>query len=437
MTISSEMSSANGIDLTAVASAAVSEPETSLKPESAEPPRRRRSSVCDCDGPRDSNCGSFYGPRDSAVGSFYGPRDSNCGSFYGPRDSAVGSFYGPRDSDVGSFYGPRDSNCGSFYGPRDSNCGSFYGPRDSAVGSFYGPRDSAVGSFYGPRDSAVGSSYGPRDSNCGSFYGPRDSELGSFYNSRDSNARNVHDTSAPVPQALPEGGAGSMAAIDQAENSWDAVYAANTAIKTGNFPPNFACRDSDESQLSWVTRGSNDVPVAVVLESPLYSQQGTDALKPVAPGERRPTGDDVAWHQLLGNFKGGVAAPNQQHQAQENGRGCRSEEIVMRIREHRRNSKDAAGDEAEDIHKPAPSGFVDELTMEEEAQAIVAPATRMTITPDGIKYQNTARYASKDVHTVNRSQAVSAQLARQAFNLPSVRNAEHARLRKELRWSHC
>jgi hypothetical protein len=120
----------------------------------------------------------------------------------------------------------------------------------------------------------------------------------------------------------------------------------------------------------------------------------------------------------------------QQHQ-QDNNCGCNSAELVRKIKEHARRMRESdASAEDEVIHKPAPSGFVDELTLEEEAQAIVAPATRMTITPEGIKYQNTARYATKDVHTVNRAHAVSAQLARQAFNLPSVRDAEHKRLRK-------
>eukprot|EP00951_Prasinocladus_malaysianus_P017248 scaffold135700_cov40-Prasinocladus_malaysianus.AAC.1 len=64
--------------------------------------------------------------------------------------------------------------------------------------------------------------------------------------------------------------------------------------------------------------------------------------------------------------------------------------------------------------------------------AIVTPGTRQVISSDGLKYTS-GRWAINDAHTGNRQLAAQAQLARAAFNLPSVRDAEVARCRYELR----
>lgn len=326
--------------------------------------------------------GSFHGRCESET--FYPTQynESHPGSFYGnlDRGSFQGSMRGRRDIED---HAPRDSrSCqGSFYGKLESR---------SDQGSSYSRRDhgSCPSSFYGGGESG----------SCrGSFHGPQ-SDKGSVHSNRDS-----------------------VTAADQNGQTWDAVYMKKAAMQVAKCSER-PKRPSHASHHSWLTRSSHDVPVAVVLESPLYSEQGV-VQQAVGKEERRPANAASSSLQRISSMKA---------QHVEGSRGSRSAELVREIKEARRNG------ESRSISLPVesfrtPQGYVEDLTLEEEAQAIVSPATCMAITKDGIKYRSMARRGAVDIHAANRKHATDAQLARLAFNLPSVRDVEHRKCRNELR----
>uniref|UniRef100_A0A061SHI9 Uncharacterized protein n=1 Tax=Tetraselmis sp. GSL018 TaxID=582737 RepID=A0A061SHI9_9CHLO len=170
------------------------------------------------------------------------------------------------------------------------------------------------------------------------------------------------------------------------------------------------------SQHSWLSRTEADLPVDAVLCSSLYSEQ---AVVPTVPASER-SGHGANTDEPAGPKK--ASAPDKPD------RDCRSAEHFREARapEHGRSSCDSRG-------RRPPQGYVDQLSLEEEAEAIVSPATRMAIARDGIKYRNTAKFGCVDAHAGTRARATQAQLARLAFNLPSVRDAENQRLRNELK----
>mmetsp|Transcript_20384 Transcript_20384/g.56495 ORF Transcript_20384/g.56495 Transcript_20384/m.56495 type:complete len:490 (-) Transcript_20384:540-2009(-) len=208
-----------------------------------------------------------------------------------------------------------------------------------------------------------------------------------------------------------------------AGTTWDAVYEAKEMMASEWYTA--AARHRPASEISetnsWLSRSETDVPVERVLTSSLYSEQG---MVPVVPKEQRTrsAADDTCTTSFLwASIKSDQSAP----------RGCRSAELVREIKQSKLNQKEPKPEPP----RP-PQGYVDELTLEEEARAIVSPSTCLTISRDGIKYRTLAGTKGiVDAHAPLRAQAANAQLARLAFNLPSVRDAEHQRCRNELRLS--
>mmetsp|Transcript_87 Transcript_87/g.217 ORF Transcript_87/g.217 Transcript_87/m.217 type:complete len:403 (-) Transcript_87:298-1506(-) len=189
---------------------------------------------------------------------------------------------------------------------------------------------------------------------------------------------------------------------------WAHVFRGNEALGVPNGVPRPSLPGQQRnSEHSVYSRSSADVAsYEAVLSSSLYSE--TAVLPSLGSSSRRSSGNDAENDGSEGGDQGG--------------RRDVSEDWPRR-------PPPRARPEA----PPADTGcYVDSLTMEQEAAAIVSPATRLAIAPDGMKYRSLAR-SGTDRHAHHREAATNAQLARAAFHLPSVRDVEHQRCRTQLR----
>lgn len=187
---------------------------------------------------------------------------------------------------------------------------------------------------------------------------------------------------------------------------WNHVFQGNAA----NGVVSGEARASKASEHSFYSRSSAEVSFEVVLSSALYSEQAD--LPCMSPLSRRASANDACRSGSSSDFPPGERPFN-------------SHELRRPIKSVDKSPQSKNG-------FTTPQGYVDSLSLEEEAAAIVAPATKMAIATDGIKYRNLARCAS-DRHAHHRQRATDAQLARLAFNLPSVRDVDHHRCRTEFR----